>query len=114
VILRLIAQLAVNVAALWTAAQLVTGITWDGTFVTLLAIAVVVGIVNWLIKPIIGLLTLPLTLLTLGLFALVLNALMLVLTDQFVSGYSVDGFWPALVGGIVISIVSTILNWFIP
>jgi putative membrane protein len=92
----------------------VSGITWDGMLVTLLAIAVVFGVVNWLIKPIISLLTLPLTLLTLGLFALVVNALMLVLTDQFVSGYSVDGLWPALLGGIVISIVSTILNWFIP
>ena len=113
-IVRLLAHLAVNVAALWTAAQLVTGITWDGTVVTLLGIAVVFGVVNFLIKPIIGLLTLPLTLITLGLFALVVNALMLVLTDQFVSGYTVDGFIPALIGGVVISIVSTILNWFIP
>jgi putative membrane protein len=110
---RLIAQLFVNGFALWLAAQVVSGIRFDGNLLALAVVAAIFGIVNTLIKPILFLLTLPLTILTLGLFALVVNALMLMLTDALSSSYTVDGFWAALLGSILISIVSTALNLLI-
>ena len=114
VLIRLAAQLAVNAFALWAAAEVISGVHFDGNLVALLGVAVVFGVINWLIKPVLSLLTLPLTILSLGLFALVLNALLLLLTSALVPAYGVDGFWTALIAAILISIISTVLNWFIP
>jgi putative membrane protein len=72
---------------------------------------VVFGIVNALIKPIVSLISCPITVLTLGLFTLVINALMLMLTGYFAPGLEVEGFVPALIGGLVVAIVSTILSF---
>ena len=76
------------------------------------------GILNAIIKPIFQLVTIPLVLLTLGLFLIVINACMLLLTSwlagMFNLGWNVDGFWTALFGGIIVSIVSFVLNVFIP
>ena len=86
--------------------------------ITLLVVALIFGIVNAIVKPIFTLVTACVVLLTLGLFLLVINALMLLLTswlsDQFNLGWHVDGFWTAVLGSIIISIVSFILNAFIP
>ncbi|RSS73949.1 phage holin family protein [Streptomyces sp. WAC06614] len=82
--------------------------------VTLLLVAVVFGLVNALVKPIVKLLSLPLFILTLGLFTLVVNALMLLLTSWLAGklglGFHVEGFWTAVVGGLIISIVSWAAN----
>jgi putative membrane protein len=110
---RLISHLIINGIALWLAAQVITGIHFDGNLASLAVLALVFGVVNTLIKPVVRLLTLPLTMLTLGLFALVVNALMLLLTSALDTNYSVDGFIPALLASILISVVSTVLNWFI-
>jgi len=110
---RLLAHLVVNAFALWLAAQVISGVHFDGNLLALAVLALIFGIVNTLIKPLVVLLTLPLTVLTLGLFALVINALMLLLTSALASSYSIDGFIPALLASILISIVSTVLNWFI-
>ena len=110
---RLISHLIINGIALWLAAQFISGVHFDGNLISLVVLALVFGVVNTLIKPIVRLLTLPLTLLTLGLFALVVNALMLLLTSALDSSYGVDGFIPALLASIFISVVSTVLNWFI-
>ncbi len=109
--MRLISQILVNAFILWAVAQIVPGIRFDGSFTALLILGIVFGIVNAIIKPILLLLTLPLTILTLGLFALIINALMLLLTSALVPSYQVDGFFPALLGSIAISILSTVLNW---
>jgi putative membrane protein len=76
----------------------------------LIIAAAVFGILNTFIKPVLIVLTLPINLLTLGLFTFVINAIMLGLTGSFLDGFVVDGFWPALGGAIIISIVSVVLN----
>ena len=104
----------ITAAALWLAVAFVPGITHDGTWLELLGVALVFGLVNALVRPLIKLLTCPLIILTLGVFLLVLNALMLWLTAEL-SGvlgldFHVAGFWPAFWGALLISVVSAVLN----
>ncbi len=113
----LLIRLIVNAVALYVATVLVPGLTFDGHWTTLAVVALIFGLVNALVRPLLELLTCPLILLTLGLFTLVINALMLELTgwvaDQFGLGFHVAGFVPALIGALVISIVSFLLNLFV-
>jgi putative membrane protein len=103
-----------NAAALWVAAYFLTGLDFNGTIVQLLMVAAVFGVVNSLLRPILTMLTCPLIVLTLGLFTLVINALMVMVTGWLSSrwdlGFAVSGFWPAFLGGLVIGIVSLILS----
>lgn len=110
---KLIVRLVINAAALWIAAYIVPGISITENIGGLALVALVFGVVNAFIKPIVTLLTCPLNILTLGLFTLVINALMLLLTAAVVSGISVEGFLPALLGGLVVSIASTLLSTFL-
>ena len=115
---NLILRVLVNAVALWVAAYFVGGIDISGDWWQLLILAAIFGLVNAFIKPIVKLLTLPITLVTLGLFTLVINALMLLLTGWLVDSMSFSGgvlgsFWSALLGAIIVSIVSTVLSWFI-
>lgn len=107
-------RLAVSAAALWIAVYLVPGITYEGHWAGLLGVALVFGLVNAVIRPILVMLTCPLVLLTLGLFVLVLNGIMLWLTAAFSGAlgldFSVRGFWPAVVGALVVAVASAILN----
>ncbi|WP_329622316.1 phage holin family protein [Streptomyces sp. NBC_01255] len=95
-----------------------TGESTGRQALTLILVALVFGLVNFLVKPIVKLLTLPLFILTLGLITLVVNALMLMLTswfaDLFDLSFHVDGFWTAVVGGLIISVVSWALNVVLP
>lgn len=108
--------------ALWVATLIVPGIELEGsTFTdrlgTLLIVAIIFGVVNAIAKPIAALFSLPLIVLTLGLFLLVLNALMLLLTDWLAGlldlPFDVDGFWAAFWGAIVISIVTFVVGLFV-
>jgi putative membrane protein len=99
----------VNTVALGVASALVSGISYF-QFEDLVIAAALFGLLNTFIKPLLLLLTLPINLLTLGLFTFVINAIMLGLTSSFLSGFIVTGFWPALGGAIIISIVSVVLN----
>ncbi|OGH10820.1 MAG: hypothetical protein A3B38_03920 [Candidatus Levybacteria bacterium RIFCSPLOWO2_01_FULL_36_13] len=83
-------------------------------FTSAIVLALVLGIINAILKPILLILTLPITILTLGLFALVLNALLILLAASVVPGFSVDGFIWALVFGLVLSIANTVVNNFLP
>jgi len=103
--LKLILRVLIGAFGLWLAAQLVSGIHYD-TVTTLLIAAIVLGVVNALVRPLVFLLTLPLTILTLGLFLLVINAAMLGLTAYLLAGLRVDGLVPAVFGSVLISIVS--------
>jgi putative membrane protein len=107
-------RLIVTAVALWAAVYFVPGIEHTGPLVHLLGVALIFGLVNAVIRPILLSLTCPLVLLTLGLFVFVLNALMLwltgVLAGEFGIAFRVDGFIPALIGGLVVGIVSTVLN----
>ena len=111
--MKLLIRLLINAVALWAAAQLVTGIDLTGDVGGILFVAILFGLVNALIKPLVKLLSLPLTLGTLGLFTLVINALMLQLTARLSSNLTVAGFMPALGGAVVISIVSWLLSSFV-
>ncbi|HJC28211.1 MAG TPA: phage holin family protein [Candidatus Dietzia intestinipullorum] len=136
----LVLGLIVNAVALWAATLIVPGISLhesEGiyapgagaienqvsipTITALLIVAVVFTLVNAVVKPIVKLLSLPLTIITLGLFLLVVNALMLMLTswitatfDLFGAEYSVGGFWAAFFGGIVIAVVNAVLGLLLP
>ena len=107
---RLIAQFFVNAFGLWFAARVVDGVHFDGNLVALAVTALIFSAVILVIKPFVVLLTLPLTIFTFGLFLLVVNAGMLILTSALSTSYSVDNFWAALLGGILISIVSLAAN----
>ena len=104
----------VNAASLWVATRLVPGVSYTGGWVPFLGVALVFGIVNAFIRPVAKLLTLPLIILTLGLFSFVVNALMLWLTsslsDALGLGFRVSGFWAAFFGALVVSLVSTLLS----
>ena len=112
--LRIIIRILINAVALWAAASLIDGITLSSDFVSVLVVAAVFGLVNAFLKPIAQVLSFPLIILTLGLFTLVVNAVMLQITDALTSGIDVDGFWTAVWGGVVISIVSWALSVFLP
>jgi putative membrane protein len=105
-------RLIVNAAALWVAAQLVPGIVVTGLTPLLLA-ALVLGLINAIVRPVLLILTLPLTLLTLGLFIFILNAFCLWLTSRIVPGFVVQSFAAALLGALVVSIVSWLLTAFV-
>jgi putative membrane protein len=106
-------RLFATAAAFWVAAQIIPGINHTGSVFALIGVALVFGVVNALIAPFVKLLALPFIVLTLGLFALVVNALMLLLTSWLAGalniGFTVSGFWSALFGSIVISIVSALV-----
>jgi putative membrane protein len=112
--MRLILKLLINAAALWVAAKLIDGITLEGAFLTILLVALVFGLVNTFIKPVLKVLSFPMIILSLGLFTLVINAAMLALTAAITDALSVRDFWSALLGAIIISIVSAVLSWFVP
>lgn len=105
-------RLVVNAAALWVADQLVSGIVITGVTPLILA-ALVLGLINAIVRPVLIVLTLPLTLVTLGLFLFVLNAFCLWLTSRLVSGFDVHTFGAALLGALVISVVSWLLTAFL-
>lgn len=115
--MRFLIRLLVTAAALWVAVQLVPGIDYQGHWAGFLGVALIFGIVNAVIRPILKVLTCPIIVLTLGLFIFVLNALMLWLAGAISGALGIDfrvtGFWPALIGGLVVGIVSTLLNLFV-
>ena len=107
-----------NAAALWAAAWLIPGLDFQGTILQLLMVAAVFGLMNSLVRPILTVLTCPLIVVTLGLFTLVINALMLMLTGALSArwglGFTVSGFWAAFFGGLVVGIASVLLSMFLP
>jgi putative membrane protein len=109
-----LARLIVNALALWIASWLVSGVTFSGGLIPMLGVALVFGLVNAIIRPVAKILTFPLIILTLGIFALVINGAMLLLTsavsDAFGLGFHVRGFWAAFWGALVVSVVSTVLS----
>lgn len=111
--MKLLARLLVSSLALLATAYVVPGFHVDGITAALIA-AVVLGLVNMFIKPIMLLVTLPITLLTLGLFTFVINALMLALTSYLVPGFDIDGLVATLIGTLVLSIASTLISWLVP
>ncbi len=116
--MRFVIRLLINAAALFVATQIVSGVHYQGEWTYLLLVALVFGVVNALARPLLILLSCPMLILTLGLFLLVVNAFILWLTSALSGtlhlGFHVDGFWPAFVGGLVVSIVSFVLSVLMP
>lgn len=115
--MHFVIRLLITAASLWVAVKLVPGINYHGTWPGLLGVALIFGLVNAIIRPILFLLTCPLVFLTLGLFVFVLNAVMLLLTSAISHRlgfeFVVTGFIPALIGAIVVGITSALLNTFV-
>jgi putative membrane protein len=111
---QLLLRLTINALSLAAAIKLIDGISFTGEWWKIIVIAAVFGIVNALIKPIVQFFTFPIIIVTLGLFTLVINAAMLAVTaalsGPFKLGLQISGFWPALWGALVISIVSLVLT----
>src|SRR5512136_967101 len=114
---RCLLRWLINAAALYVAARIVPGIQVGDSVLAVLGVALVFGLVNALIRPLLSLLTCPLIILTLGLFTLIINAAMLLLTSALSNAVGLDfvvrGFWPAFWGGLVVSIVSFIATMLI-
>lgn len=115
--MRLLLRLIANAIALWCAARFIDGIVYTGNWPGLLGLSLVFGAVNTLIRPVLAFFTFPIQLLTLGLFTVVLNALMLWLTAASAArlgiDFTVSGFRAALLGSLLVSVVSTVVGWLI-
>jgi putative membrane protein len=121
--MRFLIWVVVNALALGVATWLlgdirVTGDTTEDQVITLVLVALIFGVVNAVVEPLLTLLSLPFIILTLGLFLIVINALMLMLTSWIAGevglGFAVDGFWTAVLGGIIITIATWILEAVLP
>ena len=111
--MRLVLVWLINTLALLALPYVIPGVKVD-TFMAALIAALVLGLINTLIRPILILLTLPVTLLTLGLFIFVINGLLFWAVGSFVPGFRVDGFWAGVFGAIVYSIISWLLSSLLP
>lgn len=107
--MKMILKLLVNALALIGTAWIVPGISIDSVWTAIIA-AIVLAIINIIIRPIMLFITIPINILTLGLFTFVINALMLWLASLLVSGFTVSGFVPAILGAIILAIISTLLH----
>lgn len=105
-------RLLITALGLWVADELLTGITFDTTR-SLIVSALVLGVVNAVIRPVIFILTLPLTVLTLGLFVLVVNGISLALVGALVPGFHIAGLWAATIGAVIVGLTSWAASAFI-
>jgi len=117
--MKLILRIFINAVAIWVTSLVLSGLSFDGDILALILVGLIFGLVNALIRPIVKLLTLPINVLTLGLFTLVINALMLMLTAALSTSLNLTGgffenFLTALLGALIISVVSTVLSWILP
>ena len=102
-------RLLVSALAAMLTAYLLPGVKLDG-FITALVLALVLAILNLLVKPVLIILTLPVTVVTLGLFLLVINAIIILFAANLVDGFKVDGFWWALLFSIVMTVINSIMH----
>ncbi len=114
--MKFVLRLLITALALWVATKFVPGISFAGSnYAPLLGVALVFGVVNSIVKPILSFFSFPVVLLSLGLFLFVINALMLMLTSYLSSrlgfGFRVDGFVPAIIGSLVVSITAGVLHF---
>ncbi len=112
--MRIILRVLINAVALWAAASIIDGIELSSRFSSILIVALVFGITNAALRPFVKLLSLPFIVLTLGLFTFVVNGAMLLVVDWLTDGLEVDGFINAMLGAVVISVVSWALSLFLP
>lgn len=107
--MRILIKIVLNTLAVVVAAYVLPGVMVDSAL-TALVVAVVLGVINAVLRPVLVVLTFPITVVTLGLFLFVINACMILLVDRLVPGFAVDGFWWALLFSLVVSLVGSFLN----
>ncbi|WP_304344751.1 phage holin family protein [Chryseobacterium koreense] len=107
--MNLIIRLLITAMVAYALTHLLSGIHFDG-FSTAVVFAIVLAVLNLIVKPILSILGLPLTIITLGFFALVINAVIILLAAKFVSGMHIDGFWWAFIFSIALSLITSLLN----
>lgn len=110
--MRFLLRWLVSALALILVTKLVVGFHVE-TFYSALIAALIVGLFNAIIRPVLIVLTLPITIVTLGLFTFVINALLLLLASTIVKGFTIDGFLPALMGALILWAVGTLTNWML-
>ncbi len=110
--MNLIIRLVISTLSVYAASRILSGVVLD-SLTTAIVVAIVLGLLNTFIKPVLQLLALPITILTLGLFYFVINVLMIYLTDYLVDGFAVSGFITALLFSLVISLISWFLGLFL-
>jgi putative membrane protein len=108
--MRFIVKLLVTALAVWVAAYVLPGVHLENDAKTIVIVALVLALLNAIVKPILIIFTIPVTIVTLGLFLLVINALMVVWTSKLVDGFKVDGWLTALFFSLIVSVVSYILH----
>ncbi len=108
--MRILARILLNGLGLWAAAQLLPGLHWEGGLLYLLVAGFVLGALNVLVRPIVTLLSLPLLVVTLGLFYLVLNGALLWLADLLLDKFRIDGFLWAIAGGLFLAVFNLLLK----
>jgi putative membrane protein len=115
--MQILIRLLINAVALWAAVRLVPGVSFTGDGRLLLVVALIFGVLNASLKPLLLILTLPFLVLTLGLFTFVLNAFLLWTTSELSGamglGFHVNGFWSAFTGALVVSAISILLSMFV-
>ncbi|KAB1069736.1 phage holin family protein [Tamlana haliotis] len=107
--MKLLLNLLLTALGVFVLANVLSGVHVDG-YMTALIVAVILGLLNIFIKPILVIFTLPITVLTLGLFLLVINAFIILIAGNLISGFSVDGIWTAILFSILLSILESILH----
>jgi putative membrane protein len=111
---KFILRWVINAVALFLAAYFVPGVSLQGDWTSLIWLALIFGLINAFLRPLLKLLTCPLILLTLGLFTLLINTFLFWLTSQvgqaFGIGFTIEGFWPAFLGGLVVTVVSVVMS----
>jgi len=107
--MKLVIHLLISTLAIYLLAKFLPGVHLQGASAPLI-VAVVLGFINTVLKPVLKLLTFPLSFLTLGLFSVILNALLVILADKLIPGFALDGFLTALIFGVIMSIVSSIIK----
>jgi putative membrane protein len=111
--MKFLINLLVSAAAVFASAYILTGVSVD-SFVTAILVALVLGLLNAFIRPVVMVLTLPINVLTLGLFSFVVNALLVLLVAMVVPGFVVDGILWAVIFGIVLAVVTAVLDAIVP
>ena len=111
---KFILRWIINAVALFLAVRFVPGVHLQGSWVSIIWLALIFGLINAFLRPLLKLLTCPLIVLTLGLFTLLINTFLFWLTGQigqaFGIGFTIDSFWPAFLGGLVVTVVSVVLS----
>jgi|SRR5690606_29723354 putative membrane protein len=107
--MNLIIRLLITAVVAFFLTKILSGVHFEG-FSTAIVFAIVLGVLNLIVKPILSILGLPLTIITLGLFSFVINAIVILIADYFIEGMVVDGFWWALIFSIALSLITSLLG----